>query len=215
MKKCPSCGVRTAKRQCPALAASICPTCCGTKRQKEIECPPGCPYLSSAREHPAAAIRKERERDVAVLLPFIQDLTERQQQLFFLLHSAILTHQPAVPVALADIDVAEAAGATAATIETARKGVIYEHKPQSLTAQKLATELAAIPEELRKEGATIYEGEFVGVLRAIERAARAPAAGDGERSYLALVGRLIGPRSGGRDAGPEGTRTPTSPLVLP
>jgi hypothetical protein len=86
---CPSCNQRKARRACPALSQTICTVCCGTKRLVEIRCPADCVYLNAAREHPAAVVRKQQERDVAMLLPSIRHLTERQHQLFFLFHSVI------------------------------------------------------------------------------------------------------------------------------
>src|SRR5678815_786154 len=114
---CPSCGRRKGRRHCPALAASICTICCGTKRLVEIQCPETCIHLAAAREHPAAVVKKQQERDVAALVPTIKHLTERQQQLFFLFHSVILRHKPEAFSRLLDEDVGQAAGAVAATLE--------------------------------------------------------------------------------------------------
>lgn len=47
--KCASCHAKLGKRQCPALGALICSVCCGTKREKTIQCPPDCPYLGKAK----------------------------------------------------------------------------------------------------------------------------------------------------------------------
>jgi hypothetical protein len=51
MAKCGSCVARKGKRNCPALGAVICPQCCGTKRQKEIDCPPDCFFLGKSKEY--------------------------------------------------------------------------------------------------------------------------------------------------------------------
>jgi len=91
---CPLCHQRKARRHCPALAQTICSVCCGTKRLVEIACPADCVHLAAAREHPAAVVRRQQERDVAALMPTIRTLTERQHQLFFLFHSLIARHQP-------------------------------------------------------------------------------------------------------------------------
>src|SRR5919108_3854947 len=140
---CPLCGTRKARRACPALGQTICAVCCGTKRLVEIRCPSDCAYLAAAREHPAAVVRKQQERDVARLLPTIQHLTERQYQLFFLFQSAITRFRPDGFARLVDADVAEAAAALASTLETAARGVIYEHTASSPPAQGLATALKA------------------------------------------------------------------------
>src|SRR5688500_9783896 len=116
---CPVCRRRKPRRECPALHQTICSICCGTKRLVEIACPSDCVHLASAREHPAAMVRRQQERDVAMLLPTIRKLTERQYQLFFLLHTAIARHTPEGFARLVDEDVALAAEAFAATLETA------------------------------------------------------------------------------------------------
>jgi len=46
MIKCASCRQRKAKRACPALGAGLCTLCCGRLRQKELRCPPACPFLA-------------------------------------------------------------------------------------------------------------------------------------------------------------------------
>jgi hypothetical protein len=189
---CPVCGQRKGRRDCPALAQTICPVCCGTKRLGEIACPPTCGYLASAREHPASVVRRQQERDVALLLPTIRHLTERQYQLFFLFQTLIARHQPQGFARLLDEDVAEAATAMAATLETSTRGVIYEHAPPTVTAQRLLGEMKVMLGEMRQQGATVYDGEAAIVLRAIEQGAREmgkTSAGDG--AYLALMARLL------------------------
>ena len=166
---CPSCGQRKARRACPALGATICPVCCGTKRRVEIKCPSDCGYLALAREHPAAVVKRRQERDVAQLLPTIRHLTERQYQLFFLVHTLIARHTPQGLTRLVDADVADAAASVAATLETAARGVIYEHSPQGPTAQALATELKTMLTRMREQGATVFDREAAIVLRAIEQ----------------------------------------------
>jgi hypothetical protein len=138
---CPLCRQRKARRECPALKQTICAVCCGSKRLVEISCPSDCVYLTSSRDHPAAVVKRQQERDVAMLLPTIRHLTERQYQLFFLFQSTIARHTPEGLTRLLDADVAEAAGAVAATLETASRGVIYEHSAQTLPGQKLAADL--------------------------------------------------------------------------
>ena len=209
---CPSCGRRKGRRDCPALKASICTICCGTKRLVEINCPETCVHLTTARGHPAAVVKKQQERDVAALLPSINHLSERQYQLFFLVHSVIARHKPEGFNRLLDEDVAEAAGAVAATLETAGKGVLYEHIPTSLPAQKLAKEITAMLAEVRSHGTKIYDGEVAIALRAIERGAREAHKQPAEdTAYLSLVGRLLHVRS---QPAPE-EPTPGSSLILP
>ena len=190
---CPVCGQRKARRECPALRQTICTVCCATKRLIEIDCPPDCVHLAAAREHPAAVVRRRQERDVAVLMPTIRELTERQHQLFFLFHTAIARHSPEGFGRVNDADVADAAAALASTFETASRGVIYEHAPGSPVARDLAADLRHMLDEMRKQGAKVYDHETAVVLRAIEQGAREipKAVGGAGDAYLQLMGRLL------------------------
>jgi hypothetical protein len=216
---CPSCNQRKARRACPALSQTICTVCCGTKRLVEIRCPADCAYLNAAREHPAAVVRKQQERDVAMLLPSIRHLTERQHQLFFLFHSVIARHTPEGFGRVNDEDVAEAASAMAATLETAARGVIYEHAPQSPIAQGLARAMKTMIDEIRAQGTKVYDAEAAIALRAIEQGARETAStkeSTEAAGYLALVGRLLrvdqGPDSAAR---PETEGARAGSIILP
>jgi hypothetical protein len=195
---CPLCHVRKARRACPALNQTICAVCCGTKRLTEIRCPEDCVYLTSAREHPAAVVKRQQEQDITILLPTLQGLTERQHQLFFLFQSLIARHTPEGFARLIDDDVAEAASAVASTLETAARGVIYEHTAPSRPAQRLATEMKTMLAEMRQQGATVYDREAAIVLRAIEKGARETRTIEpGDVSYLTLMARLLQRNRGG------------------
>jgi hypothetical protein len=190
---CPVCNQRKGRRACPALGQTICTVCCATKRQVEIDCPPDCAHLAAARDHPAAVVKRQQERDVAVLLPTIRELTERQYQLFFLFQTAIARHTPDGFARLNDDDVADAAGALAATFETAARGVIYEHAAASTVARRLADDLKVMLDEMRAQGAKVFDHEIAVALRAIERGARETRthAGGAADAYLTLIGRLL------------------------
>jgi hypothetical protein len=189
---CPSCGERKARRECPALGKTICPRCCGTKRLSEIACPADCHYLTSAREHPAAVVRRQQQKDVATLLPTLRSLTERQHQLFFVFQTVIAQHKPEGFTRLVDADVADATGTLAARLETAARGVIYDHAPQSLIALGLLRDMEGMLARAREQGATIPEREVAGVLRAIEDGARSTRKSDGgPTSYLETMARLL------------------------
>ena len=188
---CSLCQKRKEKRSCPALGRSICPVCCATKRLVEINCPSDCPHLAASRDHPAAVVRRQQEEDVAALLPSMAGLTERQHQLFFLFQSVIARSKPEGLARLTDEDVADAASACAATIETAARGVLYEHTPPTFPAQKLAGEFRALLAEVRQHGATVYDREAAIALRAIERGARGLLRPNEPTAYLTLMGRLL------------------------
>jgi hypothetical protein len=203
---CPLCGTRRARRSCPALERQICAVCCGTKRLTEIHCPSDCPYLTSAREHPAAVVVRRQQHDVALLVQFMRDFSQRQTQLFFLVSSFLVRYEPPELQALIDDDVADATAALAATFETASRGVIYEHRPASLPADRLATTLKPILLEAGKGGGSAFERDAGVVLRRMEEAAREARAGNpsDRRALLDLLGRVIkkaDAQDSGNDAG--------------
>ena len=160
-------------------------------------------------------VKRQQEEDVAVLLPGIQHLTERQYQLFFLFHNAIARHMPEGFARLVDEDVAQAAASLASTLETSSRGVIYEHHPQSTTAQRLMNDLTALLAQIRSQGATVNDGEAAIVLRAIDEGARTVgrATSGGATAYLDLMSRLLQLRRGARAA--DAPPPAQSSLILP
>ena len=189
---CPLCRIRKAKRSCPGTGAQICTVCCGTKRLVEIACPPTCIYLETAQRHPAALVKRQQERDVAVLMGALGALSEPQLQLFFAIHTFIARLKlPAM--ALADADVAEACAALAGSFETASRGVLYEAQAPSPGGEALRRELKAMLTKIGGEAGSRFEREVAPVLRGIERGARheAPGLGAGAVDYLSLVARIL------------------------
>jgi hypothetical protein len=190
---CPLCGIRRARRGCPALDKQICAICCGTKRQVEIACPADCPYLASAREHPAAALVRQQQRDVAMLVQFVRDFSERQSQLFFLISTFLVGYRAPELQPSIDDDVAEGMTALAATFETASRGVIYEHRPATLAAERLVAALKPALAEAGRGLGSAFERDAAVVLRRVGEAARGMRAGDPDnrRAFLDLLGRTI------------------------
>lgn len=190
---CPLCRRQKARRACPALSQDICAVCCGTKRIVEIACPETCVYLQAAQRHPAAVVRRQQEVDLLALMTALGRVSEPQLQLFFLMQSVIARFKPEGFVRLLDDDVAEATGALASTLETAGRGVLYEHRATSVVADALRRELTTLVDEVGRGGGSRFEREAAEVLRGIERGARhdTPGIGAGPQDYLSLVGRVL------------------------
>ncbi len=219
---CILCGRRKARRSCPALGRDICAVCCGTKRLVEIRCPDTCVHLASARQHPPAIEQRRQARDAGALIPVLQDLTRGQQELLFMLFSLVLRQNLQDPLQpLRDDDVAEAAAALAATYETAARGVIYEHRPQSMPAQRLMTGVRAeLDEVASKLGRAFTEVDAPRGLRALERAARSTGAALGDdraTAFIELARRVIAPfaRAGKEDGQPADLAEPGPSLIIP
>jgi hypothetical protein len=214
---CPLCSTRPAKRQCPALDHVICPVCCGTKRLVEIRCPDDCVYLASSRRHPAASVQRQHELDVALLLPAMTAFTDRQSRFFFMFQAIALRHRGGALRPLLDADVAEAAATSAATLETASRGVIYEHAPATLNAQELSGAFRHAFEEIVQQvqgPRSPLERDAARALRGIEEAGRrvGTIVGDTQTGFLGLMRRVLGHQSG--PAG-EPRHKPGPSIVLP
>ena len=185
--------------------------CCATKRLTEIKCPSDCAYLAAAREHPAATVVRRQQRDAAFVMQFARDFNERQSQLFLLVTTFLVRYQPPELQQLIDDDVADAMRALASTYETAVRGVIYDHRPASLPAQRVVSSLKPLLADAGKNGGTAFERDAAVVLRRIEQAV-GDAGGGNRRAFLDLLGRVFTPPDG--DAAPAAV--PDEPrLIVP
>ena len=186
--------------------------CCGTKRLTEIRCPRDCPYLATAREHPPAISLRKQQRDVALLIEYMRDFNEQQSQLFFMTSAFLVGYQPSEFQPVIDDDVAQAAGALAATFETAGRGVIYEHRPTSAPAEHLSTALKALFAEAGGRARGSFERDAAVVLRRIETAVSGirKVEPEGRRPLLDLLGRMIRNSPGDE---PQGQAAPR--LIVP
>lgn len=174
--------------------------------------------MSTARTHPAAVVQRRRERDYRFLLPLVSELAERQYRLLLALQALILKHTAAAIPAPNDGDVAEAAATVASTLETARKGIIYEHQAGSVPAQRLVTEIRALFADIEREGnARWLDRDGAVVLRRIETAARQAATAfpeDGNHSYLAFLSRIMSESQGPQQQGSTSPE-PGGGLIIP
>jgi hypothetical protein len=189
------------------LGQTICTVCCATKRLVEIRCPADCVYLTSARSHPSAVVQRRQDRDLGFLLPLAADLTETQYRLTVFFQSITVKFAEGAIPALEDVDVADAAAAIASTLETAGKGIIYEHQAGSVPAQRLATELRRVIDDLVRQNASMQsriERDSAAALRRLEQGARTASTalgGDESPAYLKLLNRVLG-------AAPTGDQPP-------
>ncbi len=184
-------------------------------------------YLASAREHPAAAVVRQQQYDLGWLVSRMRDLGERQSKLFFLVCSFLARYAPgkgrhAIGLdddlqSVIDADVADALGALAATLETSVRGVIYEHHPASLPAERLAAALKPVLNEVGKGSGTSFERDAAVVLRRVEAAARDMSADHGgdRRAFLDLLGRVITKPAPGEGAAAESPEPEGPRLILP
>ncbi len=215
---CPLCGVRKARRACPALDHEICTVCCGTKRLTEIRCPEDCGYLAAAREHPPAVAHRQHQRDLLLFIDALRDFNQRQSQLFLAINSVIAQYVPPELQTITDADVIDAAAALAATFETASRGVIYEQRPSTRSAEHLAGAVRTLLLRAGQSGGSAFERDAAVVLHRIEQTARTAQKAEptNPRAYLGLIERVARQS----DHAPQGDAAtmdsaPVSRLIVP
>jgi hypothetical protein len=218
---CPLCRDRAARRRCPALDRDICAVCCGTKRLVEIACPTDCGYLRSAQAHPPASVRRQQERDLGFLMAMHEGLSQDQSELFWAILTFVVGFRGDPLVKVIDDDLAEAAASLAATYETADRGLIYEHRPQSLVAQRLVTELKGFLGKLQADadrtvGSRLERNAAV-VLRHVETGARnvRQTVDEGPATALDIISRVVTAAARHREEKPGGLLVdPGQPMLV-
>jgi hypothetical protein len=207
---CPLCRQRAARRRCPALDRNICAVCCGTKRLVEITCPADCGYLKASQAHPPASVRRQQERDLGFLMAMHEGLSPAQSELFWAVLTFVTGFRSDPLMKVVDEDLAEGAASLAATYETAGRGLIYEHRPQSLVAQRLVTDLKAFLGNLQAEAdrtvASRLERDAAVVLRRLEAGARnvRQTVDEGPATALDIATRVVAAAASPRDETPGG-----------
>ncbi len=195
MAACPLCGGGKARRQCPAIGQVICATCCGTKRQGEIRCPADCGWLRAARTHPHAAQQRQQAQDEEITLQLVGDLSDEEYQVLMACLPAALRYRgEAVPAPL-DADLQAAAGALGATAETARRGVLYEHQPESLVAARLARAMSEPLAEAAQAGVQRLDASTAAAMRRLEATVGRfrRSHGDSPAAFFAFLDRALRP----------------------
>jgi len=168
--------------------------CCGTKRLVEIGCPSDCGYLAAANSHPAAVVRRQQQRDMVFMTALMKGLTPRQKEITWATLGRVALFNADPLLRLTDDDVTDMASSLAATMETAARGVIYEHRPRSVMAQRLSTDVRAFLDQGREQAGSGFDRDASAALARIGETFReagrlleeaAPSA------CLALVARVV------------------------
>lgn len=158
---------------------------------------------------------------MAFLLSVREGLTAGQAELYWAILTFVAGFRGDPLVKFVDEDLADGAAALAATFETADRGLIYEHRPQSLAAQRFVTDLKAFLAGLAAEGgapsARKLERDAAVVLRHLERGARGPRAAVDQGPSTALDTILRAVNATARHGGPNGDEPvvePPRPLLV-
>ena len=156
------------------------------------------------------------------MVPLLANLTEDQHRLLIYFLAVIGRRAEGSVPPLIDTDVADAATAVAATLETAGKGIIYQHQATSIPAQQLAQEISRSLEEIASRAGSRrsrVERDAAAALRQIASGATNAAnglEGDEPPVFLRLVTRILGAAGAAQaeEAG-EAAPAPASRLIIP
>jgi hypothetical protein len=148
---CPLCRKRRPERYCPAVGEKICAICCGTERERTLDCPADCPYLIQAHRYE----QEHRPPLAAADIPFADTELSRQtiyeqEPLISELAQALLKfadeRRP-----LSDLEALAALTALGETYRTLVSGIYYEKPPDAPLPASLYAALAAFIEEYKKQ----------------------------------------------------------------
>ena|SRR5882724_135872 len=148
--KCLLCGNRKAKRQCPAKGQQICPVCCGTKREVEIDCPSDCTYLHEGREYESARIARTGQLPARTPRLWDERFANRHYGVFLALWRVILSERDRFHE-LVDADVQATLDSLIRTYETLDRGIYYESLPPSAVQRSLYLAVKSLLDEPNKE----------------------------------------------------------------
>lgn len=153
------------------------------------------------------------------ILPALAGLSEARQQLFLYTLTLVDRLRGDGLEAATDADAASAAHALAETYETASKGVIYEHRADSLPGRRIAEGIGEVYEELGRNRTSGFAADAAAVLRQLEGVVTSVqrASPTDQRAFLGLAGRLsaVLRPSGDSPAAGSGAGGPGSPIILP
>ena len=148
--KCPLCGNRKAKRHCPAKGVQICPVCCGTKREVEIDCPSDCAYLHEGREYESERLARAGQPPRRTPRLWDERFIARYYNVFLALWRVILAERDRVPE-LVDTDVQAVLESLIQTYETLDRGIYYESLPSSSLQRSLYSAVKSLLETSNQE----------------------------------------------------------------
>jgi len=134
--KCLLCESRKAKRFCPAKAGQICPVCCGTKREVEIDCPSNCVYLHAGREYEGAKLARTALPPQRTERLWKPSFLNAHYPLMMGVSQVIAVKRHRSPE-LADSDVQATFDSLLQTFSTLDKGIYYDFAPERLIQREL------------------------------------------------------------------------------
>jgi hypothetical protein len=150
---CPLCHKRRPERFCPSVGGQICAVCCGTERERTLDCPADCTYLIKAHRYE----QEHRQPPAAADVPFAETEISRntiyeQEPLVSGLAQALLKFADEQR-SLTDPDALAALTALGETYRTLVSGIYYEKPPDAPLPALLYAALAEFLQEYKRQAA--------------------------------------------------------------
>jgi hypothetical protein len=145
--KCVLCEQRKAKRYCPAKRTYICAICCGEKRGVEINCPLDCPYYIEGQKYQQEKITRQRIKKEG-FEPYIRraELYNKNPEIFAKIE-LVLASSFRTDSNLKNEEVADALELVIKTLDTEKKGILYDYRSESRVINDLAGRVLAVLRE--------------------------------------------------------------------
>lgn len=165
--KCLICERRKGKRHCPAKNGYICPVCCGDKRGVEINCPLDCTYYVEGQKYQQEKVSRQRLRKEGAR-SFIRraEMYNKNPSIFNDIEIA-LVNLFRTNNRIRNVDLAEGLGLVIKTLDTEKRGLVYNHRSENSFANEISARVLRIIRdykdniELRKSRISIDYGREV------------------------------------------------------
>jgi hypothetical protein len=147
--KCILCEERKAKRYCPAKRTYICAICCGEKRGVEINCPSDCTYYIEGQKYQQDKITRQRITKEGVETYIRRaELYSKNPEVFDKIEIAIVDLFRS-DRKLRNEEVLEALELSLKTLDTEKKGIIFEHRSESSVVNEIAARVLTVIREYK------------------------------------------------------------------
>lgn len=147
--KCVLCEKRKPKRYCPAKKTTICTVCCGEKRGVEINCPLDCPfYVEGQKHHQQKMMHQRIKKEGAKSYVRRAELYKNNPALFAELEKGFVSVFRADKT-LTNKDLVSGLEMAKKTLETEKKGLLYQHHSGNHYADEISNHVLAIVGEFK------------------------------------------------------------------
>lgn len=142
--KCVLCEKRKPKRFCPAKRTSICPVCCGEKRGVEINCPLDCQYyVEGQKQHQQKMMQQRIKKEGTRSYVRKAELYKHNPELFAHLEKGFVAIFRA-DKSLTNKDLVSGLSLAYQTLETEKKGIIFQHQSGNQYADEISNHVLSI-----------------------------------------------------------------------